>query len=99
MEEVLIIVLSATVLIFAGFYISLYFKCDKQAKEIKSTNLCLSVLKEDNKEIESMCYRNITTLNKLIEDVSNFAEDFNSWHDRKICFYHDGNEWVIYYDA
>lgn len=99
MEEVLIIVLSVTVLIFAGFYISLYFKCDKLKKDLECKNYRLSILYEDYKEIGDMQYRDITTLNKLIENIDNFVEDFNSWHAHKIYFYHDGAEWKIYYDA
>ena len=86
-------------MIFAGFYVSLWNKCEKQEEDLEWKNYRLSILNEDYNTVTSEHYRNIVTINKLIGNIDNFVEDFNSWHAHKIQFYHDGNEWVIYYDA
>ena len=99
MEEVLIIILSIAVLTFGVFTVVFCGKCDKLTKDLALEHLRLSLLQDDYKSLEDLNNRTSSQFRKLLDNIDDFINEFNSWHDRKIKCYHDGNEWVIYYDA
>lgn len=99
MEVILIVILCVAISVLTCFYVALDNKCDKMKKNLSLEHLRLSLLQDDYKSLEDLNNRTSSQFRKLLDNIDDFINEFNSWHDRKIKCYHDGNEWVIYYDA